>query len=61
MLLVTFHNDGTGDQDTGNYEVTVSINTATISRERIKGHKRSDGWRELVRLLAENDGPDDGG
>ena len=55
MLSVTFRNDGTGDAETGNYEVVVRVNTVVISRERVEGHRRADGWRELVRMLAEVD------
>jgi len=55
MLIILFRNDGTGDQDTANYEVTVRVNAFELARERIEGHKRADGWRELVRMLAENE------
>ena len=61
MLFITFHNDGTGDEDTGNYDVVVSVNGLELARERIEGHRRADGWRELVRCLVEKQGPDDGG
>ena len=54
MLIITFRNDGTGTQKVGNYEVTVRINSFELERTRIEGHRRADGWRELVRMLLEN-------
>ena len=56
MLIITFRNDGTGTQEVGNYEVSVRINSFELERTRIEGHKRADGWRELVRMLLEDDG-----
>lgn len=56
MLTILFRNDGTGDTETGNYEVTVAVNGAIISRERIEDHHRPDGWRALVGRLAKQDG-----
>lgn len=62
MLTIKFHNDGTGDKETGNYNVAVWVNLELVSVERTEGHKRADGWRALVKMLAENEkGPDDGG
>ena len=58
ILIILFRNDGTGDQKTGNYEVTVRVNQLELHRARIEGHKRADGWRALVRMLAEQ-GEDD--
>ena len=58
MLIILFRNDGTGDHETGNYEVTVRVNQFELHRARIEGHKRADGWRELVRMLLEK-GEDD--
>ena len=55
VLIILFRNDGTGDKQTGNYEVTVRVNSLELHRARIEGHKRSDGWRELVKMLVEND------
>lgn len=53
MLIVTFHNDGTGDKIEGNYDVTVYINRTVIWVGRIEGHNRLSKWQGLVRLLAE--------
>ena len=58
MLIILFRNDGTGDQETGNYEVTVRVNQFELERTRVEGHRRADGWRELVRMLLEQ-GEDD--
>ena len=58
MLIILFRNDGTGDSETANYEVTVRVNQLELHRTRIEGHKRADGWRELVRMLLEK-GEDD--
>ena len=55
MLIILFRNDGTGDAQTGNYEVTVRVNQFELERTRIEGHKRADGWRELVRMLVDDD------
>ena len=55
VLIILFRNDGTGDKQTGNYEVTVRVNSLELHRARIEGHKRADGWRELVRMLVETE------
>jgi len=51
MLTVTFHNDGTGNEAIGNYDVTVAVNDAIIYTCRIEGHERRRGWTELVDRL----------
>ena len=48
MLTIKFRNDGTGDEETGNYDVSVLVNEHLIARERVEGHKRADGWRALL-------------
>lgn len=53
MLIVTFHNDGTGDKIEGNYDVMVYINRTVLWVGRIEGHNRLSKWQGLVRLLAE--------
>ena len=52
MLTVTFHNDGTGNEDIGNYDVTVAVNDTIIWTGRVEGHYRPYGWVELVDRLA---------
>ena len=51
MLLVTFHNDGTGSEVWGNYNVVVYLNQKTLWTGRIEGHHRAEGWQELVNRL----------
>lgn len=60
MLSITFRNDGTGDAETGHYDVVVAVNGFVLSTERIENHRRADGWRELVRMLAEEGQPGEG-
>lgn len=49
MLIITFHNDGTGTEEIDNYNVGVYVNRGRIGQARIEGHRRSDGWEELIR------------
>ena len=51
MLIITLHNDGTGDTKTGNYNYEVFINTRRIAKGRVEGHDRSLGWEGLVSAL----------
>ena len=51
MLIITLHNDGTGTEDSANYNCGVRINRTIIAAARVEGHKRSDGWRVLVKRL----------
>lgn len=58
MLLVTLHNDGTGDENIANYDCKVLVTISptklqTIALGRVEGHKRGDGWRALLRKLAD--------
>lgn len=53
MLLITFHNDGTGDVETGHYNVMVSVNQNILEELRIEGYTRADGWLGLVERLVE--------
>ena len=50
-LILIFHNDGTGTDDSANYNVSIKVNSKEISSRRIEGHRRSDGWEELVRKI----------
>lgn len=59
MLIVTMHNDGTGDEEIGNYDCEVLITlTPTkllkIAHARVNGHDRRKGWRFLVRQVLRN-------
>lgn len=47
-LIVVFHNDSTGGQEIGNYNIKVYINETCIYTDRFEGHKRKRGWQKLV-------------
>jgi hypothetical protein len=51
MLTVTFLNKSGPGADVADYEVTVWVNRHVIAREEVFGHRRSEGWRELVKRL----------
>lgn len=51
MLIITFHNDGTGDNKVGHYNVEVSINERLLWKTRIENHNRNDGWQGLIETL----------
>ena len=58
MLVVKIHNDGTGTEDSSNYdcEVLVTVNPTRLKEiafKHITGHKRGDGWRVLLKRLAD--------
>ncbi len=60
-LTVVFRNDGTGNVEVGNYEVSVEVNDKQIYTGRIVDHRRSEGWAGLLRqfvvgLSEEKDG-----
>jgi hypothetical protein len=54
MLIITFHNDGTGKpiEKVGNYDVQTFVNKREIYRGRVEGHLRQD-WRDLIIQWAE--------
>ena len=52
MLIITFHNDGTGDVLEGNYNIKVYINKTEIWNGRIEHHDRLTGWQGLIGMLA---------
>ena len=55
MLIIKIHNDGTGTDESANYNYSVFVNNRTIAHGRIEGHNRCDEWEELVaRLLSNN-------
>ena len=53
MLIVLVHNNGTGTQETANYDYEVRINHEVIEHGRILDHNRNDGWRALIREIAD--------
>lgn len=57
MLTINIHNDGSGTEDSANYDFTVLVNSREINRGRVIGHNRTDDWKALVmRLLRQNMG-----
>ena len=54
MLIITLHNDGTGDVRTGNYDYVVRVNDNVLERGHIEGHMRGQGWQQLVSMLLKN-------
>lgn len=48
MLTITFQNDGTGNQQIGNYDVRVELNGTVYDEARVEGHERERGWRGLL-------------
>ena len=48
MLVITLRNDGTGTDESANYDYEVSVNWRPIADGRIEGHNRADGWRVLA-------------
>jgi hypothetical protein len=54
MLIIYFHNDGTGDWVVGNYKWAVCINSTLLAHGKLKGHKRGTLWKGLVRDFAKS-------
>lgn len=59
MLVITIHNDGTGTDESSNYNCKIMITPTaatlrTIAESRVEGHRRADGWEELVLKMVEN-------
>jgi hypothetical protein len=53
MLIIKIHNDGTGTKASGNYDVSVLLNTTPLWFGRIENHWRDDGWVKLLELIAQ--------
>lgn len=45
--------------EVSDYEIEVGVNRKIIATGVVKGHKRSDGWRALVRKVLESDTVED--
>jgi hypothetical protein len=43
-------------KDIADYEYLVMVNAKLIAEGKIKGHNRKDGWKPLVKRIAENEG-----
>ena len=52
MLIITIHNDSSGDIKTGNYNYKVFINKELLEEGRIEKHNRSLGYQELISRVA---------
>ena len=52
MLIVELLNVD-GDVPIARYDVVVRVNARMIHRERVEGHRRSDGWRVLLQKFLE--------
>uniref|UniRef100_A0A6M3LRE5 Uncharacterized protein n=1 Tax=viral metagenome TaxID=1070528 RepID=A0A6M3LRE5_9ZZZZ len=52
MLTLYIENTGTVNGVT-DYKYVVMTDAEKIAEGRIKGHKWSDGWRQLVKMIAE--------
>jgi hypothetical protein len=52
VLLITCHNDLTGRDPLGNYDIVVRVNTKVIWTGRVEGHNRDDGWVALIKQIA---------
>jgi len=56
MLILTVHNDGTGDSVTGHYDIEVlvtersvdGVRTRRLAQGRLRDFPRDDGWRDLL-------------
>jgi hypothetical protein len=51
MLTIIIHNDGTGTNESANYDYQVKINSELIASGEIVGHNRDDGWENLVEMV----------
>jgi len=52
MLVLNIRNDGSGDEEKGNYDYSVTVNYNIIASGRIEGHERGYGWKALIIKLA---------
>lgn len=59
MLIVKAHNDGTGQNGVGHYDVEVLITVEggrrleAIAKGRVEHHERVLGWRQLLMRIAQ--------
>ena len=53
MLTINIRNDGTGTDAVANYTYCAMVNRKVIAIGEVKNHNCADGWRELVRRVAE--------
>lgn len=53
MILLKIWNDGSGTEEVGNYEWCAYVNEELIEDGVYEGHRRSEGWRSLVKKIME--------
>lgn len=56
MLVIRIHNDGTGTQESSNYDWNVAVTTSPtdlmiIASGRVEGHDRRQSWDRLVEKI----------
>jgi hypothetical protein len=54
MLIVKIVNDGKGTNENASYIYTVFVNDQEIARGEVGGHNRDEGWKPLLKLIADN-------
>ena len=54
MLIVKIVNDGKGTNENASYIYTDFVNDQEIARGEVDGHNRNDGWKTLLKLIADN-------
>lgn len=52
-LILIIHNDGTGTETWGNYNITVAVNNRIIDHVRVEDHDRRDPWHVLVQKVVD--------
>jgi len=50
MLTLQIHNDGTGNNELGNYDCYVAINRHCLGKGKVEGFAKSQGYVKLLRL-----------
>ena len=53
-LILVIHNDGTGTEDSANYDWHAYVNRREIASGYAFGHNRADSWDTLVRLVVDS-------
>jgi hypothetical protein len=54
MLMITLQRDKEDrDDKIGNYTCTVSISGLILARFRVEGHRRYEGWKNLLHMMVD--------
>lgn len=53
-LIIVITNNKTGTNQAANYSYEVRVNSAVIESGHIENHDRSQGWKNLVRMLLDD-------